>query len=66
MTEFADDGVFKLFDCLEIAGIDVFIEEVPEEVQGTDIVWEQNALGRLFWLIWALIETVACKHNLSY
>ena len=48
MTEFADDGVFKLFDCLEIAGIDVFIGEVPEEVQGTDIVWEQNALGRLF------------------
>ena len=37
-TEFADDGVLQLFDCLEIVGIDVFIEEIPkEEVQGTDI-----------------------------
>ena len=38
MIEFADDGVPRLFDCLELVGIDVFIEEVPkEEVQGTDI-----------------------------
>ena len=36
-TEFADDGVFQLFDCLEIVGIDVFIEKVQkEEVQRTD------------------------------
>ena len=35
----------------------VFIEEVPNEVQGTDIGWERNALSRLFYLIWALIET---------
>ena len=38
VTEFADDGVLELFDCLEIGGIDVFIEEVPkEEVRGTYI-----------------------------
>ena len=38
VTEFADDGITQLFDCLEIVGIDVFIEKVQkEEVQGTDI-----------------------------
>ena len=38
VTEFAGDGVLQLFDCLEIVGIDVFIEEVPnEEAQGTNI-----------------------------
>ena len=38
VTDFADDGVLQLFDCLEIVGIDVFIEEGPkEEVQGTVI-----------------------------
>ena len=38
VTEFADDGVLQLFDCLEITGIDVFFEKVQkEEVQGTDI-----------------------------
>ena len=30
MTEFADDGVF-ISDCLEIVGINVFIEEVQKE-----------------------------------
>ena len=33
MTEFADDGVLKLFDCLEIVGMDVSIEVTPKEVQ---------------------------------
>ena len=47
MTEFADDGVLQLFDCLEIVGIDVFIEEVPKEVQGTDI-GVRNAHSGLF------------------
>ena len=38
VTEFADDGVLQLFDCLEIVGIDVFVGEVQkEEVQETDI-----------------------------
>ena len=38
VTQFADDDVLWLFDCLEIVGIDVSIEEVQkEEVQGTDI-----------------------------
>ena len=38
VTEFADDGIIQLFDCVEIVGIAVFIEEVQkEEVQGTDI-----------------------------
>ena len=33
---------------LEIFSIDVFIEEVPKEVQGTDIGWERNAFSMLF------------------
>ena len=38
VTEFADYGVLQLFNCLEIVGMDVFIEEaLKEEVQGTDI-----------------------------
>ena len=36
-TEFSDDGVLQLFDFLNIAGMDVFIEEVPKEMQRTDI-----------------------------
>ena len=31
VTESADDGVLQLFDCLEIVGIDVFIEEVKKK-----------------------------------
>ena len=31
VTEFSDDGVLQLFDCLEIVGIDDFTEEVSEE-----------------------------------
>ena len=48
-TELADDGVLQLFDCLEIVGLDVFIDEVlKEEVQVADIGLERNALSRLF------------------
>ena len=31
LTEFADDGVLQLFDCLEIFGIVAFIEEVQKK-----------------------------------
>ena len=49
VTKFGNDGVLQLFDYHEIVGIDVFIEEVPkEEVQGTDVGREWNALSWLF------------------
>ena len=31
VTEFADDSVLQLFDCLQIVGIDVFVKEVKKE-----------------------------------
>ena len=41
------DVVFQHFDSLGITGIDVFIEEAPkEEVQGTDVEWQRDALQR--------------------
>ena len=55
--DLADDGVLQLFDCLDIVVMDVFIEEVPKEGQGTDIGGEQNAVSRIFKLKWASIET---------
>ena len=44
-TELADDGVLQLFDCLEIVGLDVFIDEVLKEVRVTDLGLERNARG---------------------
>ena len=44
MTDRSWDGVHQRFDCLGIASIDVFSDEVPkEEVQGADDKWERNA-----------------------
>ena len=37
VTEFADDGILKIFDCPGVADIEVFSEEVTEEVQETDV-----------------------------
>ena len=35
------------FDSLRITGIDVLIEEVPEEVQGADVEGERNSFQRV-------------------
>ena len=42
LTKFADDGVFQLFDYLEIVGMDIFIEKVPKKKKCKELITGEN------------------------